>query len=67
MREGLAERVNLASALAETASFIIRKSLVKIVRENLIENFRGPQETEAFFGANYLSKKDIRMLRKPPG
>jgi hypothetical protein len=67
MREGLGERINLAAALTEGASFIIRKSLVKIVRENLIENFRGPEQTAAFFGANHLSKKDLRTFRKPPG
>ena len=58
-RYNLAQGLPLFGVLTEAASFIIRHSLMKILREGLIEEFKGPSESSAYFTANGLSKRDI--------
>jgi hypothetical protein len=50
------EVVTLAEALMEAASRIIRASLLRILEENLLKHFAGGPASEAFFGAQRLTK-----------
>lgn len=65
-RSGIGGAVNLFDVLLEAASFIIRKSLLKILRDGLIEHFKGADEARGYFASNGLSKKEIRAARKNP-
>lgn len=58
-RDDLAEGLPLFGVLTEGASFIIRHSLLKILRAGLIEHFKGPAESSAYFAANGYSKRDV--------
>jgi hypothetical protein len=64
-RQDLFGGLPLFGVLTEAASFIIRYSLLKILRENLLEHFRNSDTSSAYFAANGLSAPDIdRMLSK---
>jgi hypothetical protein len=46
--------INTIGTLEEAASFIIRQSLLKILKDNLLEHFRGGPESQAYFKQNGL-------------
>jgi hypothetical protein len=50
------EAVTLAEALTEAASRIIRASLLRILEDNLLKHFADGPASEAFFGAQGLTK-----------
>jgi hypothetical protein len=50
-RVGINGGVCKVEVLSEAASFIIRRSLLKILREGLLDNFADAGPSEAFFGA----------------
>ena len=58
-RADLAEGLTLFGVLTEAASFIIRHSLLKILREGLVERFKTAADSTAYFAANGLSKRDV--------
>jgi len=58
-RNDLTGGLPLFGVLTEAASFIIRHSLLKILREGLMDHFTSPAESAAYFAANRLSKTDI--------
>ena len=65
-RPGLGpEVVNLVDVLLETQSFIIRKSLMRILRDDLIDNFADAAAAESYFAAHNLTKEDIRAGHNP--
>jgi hypothetical protein len=64
-RNGIGRPVNLFNVLTEAASFIIRKSLLKILKDDLPEHFKGADEAQMYFAANGLSKKAILTMLKP--
>jgi len=55
--------VNMIEMLLESQSFIIRRSLLKILRENLLEHFAGAQAAQDYFAAHRLTKADVRAGR----
>jgi hypothetical protein len=57
--------VNLIDVLMEAQSFIIRKSLLKILREDLLDHFADADAAQDYFAANHLTKDDIRPRRHP--
>ncbi len=57
--------VNLVNVLMEAQSFIIRKSLLKILREDLLHHFADADAAQRYFAANHLTKDDIRARRHP--
>jgi hypothetical protein len=67
-RAGIGGPVNLFSVLTEAASFIVRNSVLKILKDDLLEHFKGADEAKAYFASNGLSKKAIvakpRNLRR---
>lgn len=48
------ETVNRLTILAEAASFIVRESLLKILRDKLLPHFKGSPESQAYFASNGL-------------
>jgi hypothetical protein len=50
--------------LYEAQSYIIRHSLLKMLREGLIAHFAGAAESEAYFGANGLTNSQIQKKKK---
>ena len=60
LRAGITEGVSMANVLLEALSFIIRKSLLRIVQEDLLQHFAGPASSEAYFGGAGLTNTAIR-------
>lgn len=48
--------INTIGTLEEAASFIIRQSLLKILKDNLLEHFRGGPESQVYFAQYGLIK-----------
>jgi hypothetical protein len=63
-REGVTGYLNTGDVLFEAASFIIRASLLKILREGLLEHFKGASESDAYYGAQGLTNAKIRKRQK---
>jgi hypothetical protein len=59
MRGGFNGRVSLFKVLLEAQSFIIRKSLLKIVNDGLLRHFADAGPAEAFFGGQHLTHTQI--------
>ncbi len=62
MRTGFNGPVKKVEVLLEAASSIIRMSLKKILRDNLVPNFAGAVEAQAFFAAQRLTKSDLQRV-----
>ncbi|HKW35439.1 MAG TPA: hypothetical protein VJN92_20680 [Candidatus Acidoferrum sp.] len=60
MRTGFNGPVKKWEVLAEAASFIIRASLLKILREGLVGHFADAGPAEAYFGAQHLARSELR-------
>jgi len=45
--------------LEEAASFIVRTSLLKILKDDLLEHFRGGPESQAYFAAHGLTNSQL--------
>lgn len=58
-RHGLNGAVTIRSVLLEAASFIIRTSLLKILRDGLLNDFADASRAEAYFGAQQLTKSQL--------
>jgi hypothetical protein len=48
-RQGLAGPVNFITVLDDSLSFIVRKTLLRIVRDDLVENFKSKRESSRFW------------------
>jgi hypothetical protein len=51
--------------LTEAQSFIIRKSLLKILSDQLLDHFADAQAAQSYFAAHNLTRDDIRASRTP--
>jgi hypothetical protein len=60
LRTGLNGGVKRGEVLLEAASFIVRTSLLKILRDNLLNHFTDAGPAEAYFGAQGLTNTAIR-------
>jgi hypothetical protein len=58
------ENVTLAEMLTEAASRIIRASLLRILEDNLLRHFADGPSSEAFFGAQELTKSALSAKLK---
>ncbi len=65
LRDGFAGRVTLRDVLFEAASFIIRSSLLKILRDGLLENFADAAPAEAYFSAQHLTQAELLRRLRP--
>jgi hypothetical protein len=64
LRNGLNGGVMKAQVLLEAASFIIRTSLLKILRDGLLRHFADAGPAEKYFGAQNLTKSALRMAHR---
>jgi len=67
LRMGLDGGVKRAEVLLEAASFIIRISLLKILRDGLLNHFADATPAEAYFGAQGLTNSAIRAAKAAAG
>jgi len=58
-REGINGGVKLAEVLSEAASFVVRESLMKILREGLLDHFADAAPAEAYFRAQGLTNSQL--------
>jgi len=64
MRQGLNGELSLLQVLIEAVSFVVRKSLLRILQNNLLDNFANAAASEAFFGAEGLTNTAIRQRQQ---
>jgi hypothetical protein len=64
MRRGVNGDLSLIPVLVEALSFILRKSLLRILTENLLSHFESAASSESYFGAVGLTNSDIREKDK---
>jgi hypothetical protein len=60
MRQGVGEELSVLAVLIEAVSFITRKSLLRILRDDLLQHFVDAASSEAYFGAAGLTNTAIR-------
>jgi hypothetical protein len=60
LRASFNGHVNVIEVLLEASSFIIRDSLIKILREGLLEQFADAASAESYFGAAGLTRSQIK-------
>lgn len=53
------ENTNRLAILEEAASFIVRASLLKILKHNLLNHFKGGPESQSYFRANGLIRSKL--------
>jgi hypothetical protein len=63
LRQGVNGELSLVQVLLEALSFIIRKSLLRIVRDGLLDNFADAEASEGYFDAAGLTNTAIRRRR----
>ena len=61
LRQGLEGELNAIQVLIEALSFIVRKSILRILQQNLLPHFADPTSCEAYFGAAGLTNTEIRQ------
>jgi hypothetical protein len=60
LRQGLRGPLNVMQVLHEATSFIIRKTLLRIIRDNLLNHFMDAASSEAYFGPAGLTLTSLR-------
>lgn len=65
-RSGINGGVSRVEVLSESASFIIRTALLKILRGGLLEHFRDARPAERYFGAEGLVNSRLRPSSRIP-
>jgi hypothetical protein len=63
VRRGINGELSLLQVLIEALSFIIRKSLLRILQEGLLRHFADAGSSEAYFGGGGLTNKAIRQKK----
>ena len=63
-RSEYGDTIVLAEMLSEAASRIVRGSLMKILEENLLDHFLDSPTSEAFFGAQGLTRRVLREKKR---
>jgi hypothetical protein len=64
VRDGINRAVKFMDVLFEAQSFIVRASLLKILRDGLLDHFADATASEAYFDANGLTNSRIRARRR---
>jgi hypothetical protein len=66
-RENLNGDLNRVHMLTEAISFIVRRSLLKILKDDLLKHFQDGASSEAYFSARDLTKNAIKKsVKKAP-
>jgi hypothetical protein len=66
MTGSIGNELSVVDVLIEALSFIVRKSLLRILQDNLLQHFTGAVSSEAYFDAAGLTNTAIRRRRKRP-
>jgi hypothetical protein len=64
MRHDFSGAVRKIDVMLEAASFVIRTSLLKILRDNLLDHFAEASAAEAYFGGQGLTRTALRAVQK---
>lgn len=64
MRRGLNRDLGVVDVLLEAVSFIVRKSLLRILTEHLLDHFASATSAEAYFDAAGLTRTKIRQRQQ---
>jgi hypothetical protein len=64
LRTGFNGPIQKREVLLEAASFIVRASLLKILRDGLLDHFADAGPTEAYFGAQHLTKSKLYAAKE---
>ena len=64
LRQGFNEELNVLDVLTEAASFIIRRSLLKILRRGLLAHFADAAAADAYFGNAGLTLSNLKKRAK---
>jgi hypothetical protein len=57
------DRGNKLMTLEESASFIVRSSLLRILKDNLLQHFKGGPESQAYFRAHGLVRSQLQKTK----
>jgi hypothetical protein len=66
LRRGMQGGINALGVLAEAQSFIIRISLLRILRDGLLNHFADAAPSEAYFGAQGLTRRALQARQPRP-
>jgi hypothetical protein len=64
LRDGMNGAGKFMDVLFEAQSFIVRTTLLRILRDGLLDHFADAKTSEAYFDANGLTNSKIRAARK---
>jgi hypothetical protein len=64
LRHGFNGGVKKCEVLLEAASFIIRTSLLKILREGFLDHFADAGSAEAYFSGGNLTKSALKAAQR---
>ncbi|MGH9747637.1 MAG: hypothetical protein ACRD59_16195 [Candidatus Acidiferrales bacterium] len=67
LRVGFGGEVKRCEVLTEAASFIVRTSLLKILRDNLLAHFADAGPAEAYFGRQRLTRTELQRAALADG
>jgi hypothetical protein len=63
-RQGLRGQLNRADVMLEAVSFVIRRSLLRILQDRLLNNFADNTAAIAYFSAQGLTSSQLRRRKK---
>jgi hypothetical protein len=66
LREGVGGDVATIEVLGESLSFLVRKSLLRILRDGLLHHFKNAATADAFFSAQGLTKSLLGKKARTP-
>ena len=64
MRQGLNGALNVLAVLNEAVSFIVRKSLLRVIQDNLLDHFASAGAAENYFALAGLTLSGIRQRQR---
>ena len=64
MREGIASHVPMIEVMVEAVSFIARRSIIRILTDNLLPHFEKAETADAYFEVQGLTKSLLRKKRR---
>lgn len=64
LRDGINGKVIVQEVLFEAQSSIIRTSLLKILRDGLLDHFADAARSQGYFGAQHLTRSELLKVKK---
>jgi hypothetical protein len=63
-RQGVSGELSMIQVLIEALSFVVRKTLLRVLRDNLLNHFENAASSEAYFGAAGLTNTSLRQAQR---